>query len=160
MLQHQRVKHQLRNPFAEIVGDNLKCPVCNKSFANRWRVIAHLSEMRQRRVGRPVSLCGPKALEADIPRLDPSLALQLAEKDRLARTQARRAGHSHAVVGRQHANRRPATKLRVVPIVRVRVKTAEAELTARKIGQFAPQSCGSTKAGAERTDRSAKRARH
>ena len=135
MLQHQRVKHSVRNPFTEIVGDSLKCPVCKKSFANRWRVIAHLSETRQRRVGGPAELCGPRALEA--PRLDPSLALRLAESDRSARTSARRAGHSHAVVGRLHASKRAARELVVVPGVRLRTKTAESQLIARKSGRYA-----------------------
>ena len=149
LLQHQRVSHSVRNPFVQIVGESLECPVCHKAFANRWRVIAHLSETRQRRVGGPAELCGPKALEA--PRLDPGLAQKLAESDRSARTKARRAGHSHAVVGRAHANKRTARELVVVPTLRLRAKTAEQQLIARKAGRYAVQ--------AEDDGRSAKRQR-
>ena len=129
MLQHQRVKHGLRTEFAAFVGEKPQCPVCGKMFATRWRAIAHLSENRQRRVTAPAALCRQAALDGLLPRLNPSLVESLLLDDRAARGVARKQGHSHAIVGRKHANKRRADVLEIVPTRRVRTKTGLEVLT-------------------------------
>ena len=122
--QHRRVKHQARCEFNKFVDSN-RCPVCSKVFADRLRVIAHLSETRQRSKTLKRS-CRESVVEGLVPELAPARVLELELEAKAQRGVARRAGHTRPVVP-WHKRAAPLAELRPLaqrPAKRLRVKTA------------------------------------
>ena len=121
--QHTRVKHGQKCAMNFFVAD-ARCPVCNKQFADRLRVIAHLSETRVRsKSGKPT--CRDRVLAGEVPRLDDSVVTELHGKARVQRAEARRAGHTRPVVPKHsQAHKRPLEELYSIPRRRVRCKTS------------------------------------
>ena len=122
--QHARVKHGKRCDMNRYVA-TASCPVCGKGFADRLRVIAHLSETRVRARHARRS-CREVVLAGGVVQLDDSVVETLDGEARRQRRAARRAGHTRPVVSEhQRANKRPLEELTRRPAKRLRVKTAD-----------------------------------
>ena len=92
---HQRVVHKVLSPMRAYADESGTCPVCSTCFRSRLRLLAHLCDSR-----RPT--CRDACFSRDITPLTETRVVELDKLDRLARTEARRAGHSHAI-SRGHA---------------------------------------------------------
>ena len=98
---HARVKHQIRTFAEDYVGATPMCPVCGRSFADRLRTIAHLSDLRVRnKVGRPP--CGVVLRSGSYPKVPPDVLAGLRGKDTSQRADARKQGRTRPVVGFAH----------------------------------------------------------
>ena len=132
---HRRVVHGLRQMANRFVDSN-SCPVCKKLFANRLRVISHLSETRQRGKGLRGPSCRDRVLAGEVPQIPESRLMELDLQARAERFEARRAGHTRPVVGDLgSAAKRPLDILVEVPSRRVRQKTAEREITGKRLAK-------------------------
>ena len=141
--QHKRVMHAARCVMNSYVESN-QCPACGHKFADRLRVIAHLSETRQRSKN-PKQSCRDKVLEGGFAQLPPDRVKELDESAKLQRRAARKAGHTRPVVPLHlHAPKRPLSELVSLPKRRLRAKTSTENVTwtlKRQIGvaTVAPQ---------------------
>ena len=89
---HMKAKHKTRAPAAAKIGLSTVCPCCHVQFSSRARLLAHASEKRNR--GNRAYSCS-MLFATDLVKAVPNDELDLAfEKDKQARTTARRAGHT------------------------------------------------------------------
>ena len=124
--QHTRVLHGECQAMNRFVGDNI-CPACHNSFADRLRVIAHPSEIRQRSKIVKVT-CRDQVLLGSFSEIPADLVKELDDQAREQRKSARRAGHSRPVVpSHLQAAKRPLSELITLPKRRLRAKTLDAE---------------------------------
>ena len=125
--QHARVVHKQRCVMNFYVSGS-KCPCCRREFADRLRVIAHLSDPRNRaKVVK--ATCRDKVLAGDVPRLADDVVAKLDEEARIQRAKARRAGHTRPVVPTHlQASKRKLGELISLPSRRVRHKTSPAQM--------------------------------
>ena len=126
--QHARKKHGQKCLMKFCVSGS-QCPICDKVFADRLRVIAHLSESRTR-TKIPKVTCGDRIRAGEGQRLPDTLVAELDEEAKAQRAEARKAGHTRPVVPQHlHAQKRPLDELRSMPRRRVCRKTAPAEVS-------------------------------
>ena len=89
---HRRVRHKMRAPLATLVGSSKVCPCCHTEFSSRPRLLAHISEKRNR--GNRLYSCN-SILAAGLVQPPQNSDLEAAfAADREARTAARKAGHT------------------------------------------------------------------
>lgn len=126
--QHERVKHKRRTYAEDFVGKEPVCPVCAKVFADRLRVVAHLSDTRVRaKHGRPS--CTQLLLSGGYPKIQAEVLEAERSLNKAARTQARRQGHTRPVVGfGQHACAPKLSGASQLPRKRMREKTPPDEV--------------------------------
>ena len=104
-----------------------RCPVCFVVFADRLRVIAHLSETRQRSKVRKLT-CRDSVLSGQVPEIDPLAVAQLDAEARIQRAAARKVGHTRPVVPwHKRVGETTPSPLELRPAKRLRVKTTEVE---------------------------------
>ena len=127
LAQHSRVKHHERCSMNRFVSSS-KCLVCARSFADRLRVIAHLSDPRQR--GKTYKrTCREVVLAGGVLELPRDLVVQLDQEARVQRRSARKAGHTRPVVP-WHKRAVPLAELHPLherPAKRLRCKTSKVE---------------------------------
>ena len=124
--QHERVVHGARCLMNKFVATN-RCPCCGLVFADRLRVIAHLSETRQRSKVRKQT-CRDTVLQGGIPELDLAVVERLDAEARTQRSAARKAGHTRPVVPwHKRASEAPPPPLFLRPAKRLRGKTTDVE---------------------------------
>ena len=89
---HARAKHLARSDMSRFIGKSLTCPVCYGTFSSRPRLLAHVSEKRNRGLRRfschQVCCSG---LVQPVCHLEFTEAL---ESDKHIRTAAKRSGHT------------------------------------------------------------------
>ena len=90
LLAHNRTKHKTRIQHRFYVDADGICPACNTRFETRLRCIRHLSDARRTK-------CWVKIVSTNIPPLSSDRVMELDLLDRVARTEAHRAGHSHPI---------------------------------------------------------------
>ena len=104
-----------------------RCPCCGIYFADRLRVIAHLSETRQRSKVRKQT-CRDLVLQGRIPELDPAEVERLDAEACVQRSAARKAGHTRPVVPwHKRAREAPLPPLVLRPAKRLRAKTTDVD---------------------------------
>ena len=87
---HSQKVHGRRNELRLYLDESGKCPACNGAFQSRLRAFAHLSDRRNTR-------CKEVIASGMVARISDELAAKLDECDRIARTLARKHGHSHPI---------------------------------------------------------------
>eukprot|EP00973_Karenia_brevis_P040718 5634868-Karenia_brevis.AAC.1 len=106
LLSHMRVRHGLRNPINRFVDSSGICPACGVHFSLRSRVIAHLSEIRQREKVARIT-CRQRVLAGEFPMIDNVSLQAAAEADRKLAREAYRTGHSHQLATWRASRKRP-----------------------------------------------------
>jgi hypothetical protein len=141
---HKRVKHKCRTAVDEYVGFVSICPICNKDFHCRPRLLCHLSETRIRSKHRSET-CRSILLSGNLPKVANAELEKARSHDRKLRHEARRCGNTHVIAnkpvyrscdvsihtaqrdaGRQLKRKSPADKR---PMRRLRAKTSASEVT-------------------------------
>ena len=88
LLQHQRKKHGYKDPVCKYIDGSGVCPSCRTHFHTRLRCLAHVCDTRRVK-------CRDTILSGGFPTIPPSMLRDLDEQDQLARTSARKRGHTH-----------------------------------------------------------------
>ena len=89
---HKRAKHKSRTPLSNLIGSSNVCPCCHTAFSCRARLLAHVSEKRNR--GSRQYSCNTILLAGLV---QPPSAANLAiafDEDKEARSAARKSGHT------------------------------------------------------------------
>jgi hypothetical protein len=89
---HRKAKHKTRAAFTSMIGSSRVCPCCHVEFSTRTRLLAHISEKRNRG-GRKYSCNMLFAAGLVRPLGEDELSSAYAA-DTEARTLARKAGHT------------------------------------------------------------------
>ena len=105
--QHKRVKHKIRTPVADLVGDISKCPVCLTDFGSRVRLITHLSDRRIRSKVRKTN-CHYEFIKRSQYKIDSEQLAVLHSKDSDARKAANKNGHMHVLADRPAKRNAPS----------------------------------------------------
>ena len=90
LMTHQRIVHKMRTQMRYFADGDGVCKICGICFRSRLRLLAHLTDSR-----RPG--CSSAIISQQLQPLSESRVAELDAIDRVARTEARRAGHSHAI---------------------------------------------------------------
>ena len=88
--QHCRKMHGFRQPHSRRIGDTPICPACKRDFTHRGRLLVHLGDRRRCESCRITVMHLPELPQSELDRL--------SQIDRLARTEARKSGHTHVLV--------------------------------------------------------------
>ena len=105
--QHKRVKHKIRTPVADLLGDVSKCPVCSTDFGSRVRLITHLSDRRIRSKVRKTN-CHYEFVRRSQSTIDSEQLATLHSKDSAARKAATKCGHTHVLADRPAKRNAPS----------------------------------------------------
>ena len=89
---HNRAKHGQKNEMRYYVNSSGMCPVCNNMYHTRLRVLAHLCDSRRARCRSAIQQGRHEAS-----RLSSEQVIVLDSFDNQARTDARKAGHTHPI---------------------------------------------------------------
>ena len=96
---HMRVKHQCRTRVEEYVGCTTVCPICNKDFHCRPRLLCHLAETRIRSKYR-TETCQSILLSGRYAKIGMSELTKARLSDRSLRREAWRSGKTHVVASK------------------------------------------------------------
>jgi hypothetical protein len=89
---HKKAKHKTRAQFSSLIGASRVCPCCHVEFSSRTRLLAHISEKRNR--GGRLYSCNTLMAAGMVMPVDQAELRTALESDKLARTLARKAGHT------------------------------------------------------------------
>ena len=92
LLSHSRRKHGTRVPQREYAHADGRCPVCGTTFGSRTRLLRHLCDSRRDKCWTAI-----QAEPDSYPRLAAAALVALDLRDRTARRDAFRAGHSYPI---------------------------------------------------------------
>jgi hypothetical protein len=115
---HMRSQHGVTNALKRFIDDSGVCPGCCTLFASRSRLLAHISERRNR--GRSAISCNALLETGIFPEVSGDVIAACDATDRAARCDARKHGHSQPVV--QHASAKRA-RIRGVAGIGLKHKT-------------------------------------
>ena len=87
---HRRGVHGFRTVWRYYADEDGVCPACRSCFVTRARLIKHLADKRRTK-------CGEKVLADRPAKLSEERVAVLDDLDRIAKREARRQGHSHAI---------------------------------------------------------------
>ena len=90
LLCHQRMKHGFKNPMRFFADEGGVCGACGTNFRTRLRLLDHLSDARR-------THCRDVCNSGTVTKLSNERVGEFNELDRVARTSARKSGHSHVI---------------------------------------------------------------